>query len=31
MAAGSGKVLADLVAGNTPDISMEGLSLDRYD
>ncbi|MBY0345285.1 MAG: D-amino acid dehydrogenase [Neisseriaceae bacterium] len=31
MAAGSGKVVADLVAGNTPDISMEGLSLDRYD
>lgn len=31
MACGSARVLADLVSGKTPDISTEGLGLDRYD
>ncbi len=30
MAAGSGKVLAALVSGRTPDIDMDGLTLSRY-
>ena len=30
MAAGSGKILADIVSGNTPDIDMDGLTLSRY-
>lgn len=30
MAAGSGKLVADLTLGHTPDISTSGLSLDRY-
>ncbi|MEZ5663795.1 MAG: D-amino acid dehydrogenase [Burkholderiaceae bacterium] len=30
MAAGTGRVMADLVAGRTPQISMEGLSVARY-
>lgn len=30
MACGSGKLISDLVLGNTPDISTEGLSLKRY-
>jgi D-amino-acid dehydrogenase len=30
MACGSGRVLADLVSGRQPDISMEGLFMDRY-
>ncbi len=30
MAAGTGRVMADLVSGRTPDISMEGLGLSRY-
>lgn len=30
MAAGSGKILADLVSGQRPDIDMEGLTLARY-
>jgi D-amino-acid dehydrogenase len=30
MAAGTGKVIADLVSGKTPDISLDGLGLDRY-
>ncbi|GAB3628723.1 amino acid dehydrogenase [Pandoraea terrae] len=30
MACGSGKVLADLLSGQTPDIDMEGLTLSRY-
>lgn len=31
MACGSARVLADMVSGQTPDISTEGLGLDRYD
>ena len=31
MAAGSGKLLADIALGHTPDISTSGLGLDRYD
>jgi D-amino-acid dehydrogenase len=30
MAAGTGRVMADLISGRTPDISMEGLGLSRY-
>jgi D-amino-acid dehydrogenase len=30
MAAGSGKVLADIISGYTPDIDMDGLTLSRY-
>ena len=30
MAAGSGRLLSDLISGNTPDISDEGLTLARY-
>jgi D-amino-acid dehydrogenase len=30
MAAGTGKVIADLISGKTPDISLDGLGLDRY-
>lgn len=30
MACGSGRVLADLLAGKTPDVSVEGYSLNRY-
>lgn len=30
MAAGSGKVVADIVAGHEPEIDMDGLSLQRY-
>lgn len=30
MAAGSGKIVSDIVSGNVPDIDMEGLTLERY-
>jgi len=30
MAAGSGKILSDLVSGHAPDIDMSGLTLARY-
>ncbi|MGZ5819763.1 MAG: FAD-dependent oxidoreductase, partial [Burkholderiaceae bacterium] len=30
MAAGSGKVLADIISGQTPDIDLDGLTLSRY-
>jgi D-amino-acid dehydrogenase len=30
MAAGSGKVVADIVSGHSPDIDMDGLTLSRY-
>jgi D-amino-acid dehydrogenase len=30
MACGSGRVMADLISGKAPDISMDGLSMDRY-
>ncbi|HEY8099365.1 MAG TPA: D-amino acid dehydrogenase [Burkholderiaceae bacterium] len=30
MAAGSGKVVADIISGQTPDIDMDGLTLSRY-
>jgi D-amino-acid dehydrogenase len=30
MAAGTGRVLADLIGGRTPEIDMEGLTLARY-
>jgi D-amino-acid dehydrogenase len=30
MAAGTGRVMADLISGKAPDIDMEGLGLDRY-
>jgi D-amino-acid dehydrogenase len=30
MAAGSGKILADLMSGHAPDIDMDGLTLSRY-
>jgi D-amino-acid dehydrogenase len=30
MACGSGRVLADIVSGRTPDIDLEGLFMDRY-
>jgi D-amino-acid dehydrogenase len=31
MACGSGKVLADVIAGRTPEIDLDGLTIDRYD
>jgi D-amino-acid dehydrogenase len=31
MAAGSGKVLADIISGKTPDIDIDGLTLSRYE
>ena len=31
MATGTGRVMADLIAGRTPEISMEGLTVARYD
>jgi D-amino-acid dehydrogenase len=31
MAAGTGRVMADLISGRTPEISMEGLTVARYD
>jgi D-amino-acid dehydrogenase len=30
MACGSGKVVADTIAGRPPEIDLEGLTLDRY-
>jgi D-amino-acid dehydrogenase len=30
MAAGSGKILADIVSGRAPDIDMDGLTMARY-
>jgi D-amino-acid dehydrogenase len=30
MASGSGRVMADLLSGRTPDISLDGLTVDRY-
>jgi D-amino-acid dehydrogenase len=30
MAAGSGKILADIISGRTPEIDMDGLTLSRY-
>ena len=30
MACGSGRLLADLVTGRRPEISTEGLAIDRY-
>jgi len=30
MAAGAGKVVADLVSGRAPDIDLDGLTLARY-
>ena len=30
MAAGSGKILADIVSGQSPEIDMDGLTLSRY-
>jgi D-amino-acid dehydrogenase len=30
MAAGSGKIVADIVSGLAPDIDMDGLTLSRY-
>jgi D-amino-acid dehydrogenase len=30
MAAGSGRVMADVISGRRADISLEGLTLDRY-
>jgi D-amino-acid dehydrogenase len=30
MAAGTGRVMADLISGRTPEISMEGLTVARY-
>jgi D-amino-acid dehydrogenase len=30
MAAGTGRVMADLIAGRQPEIDMEGLGLERY-
>jgi D-amino-acid dehydrogenase len=30
MAAGSGRVIADLVAGRVPEIDLEGLAVARY-
>lgn len=30
MAAGSGKILADIISGHTPDIDMDGLTMARY-
>lgn len=31
MACGSGKVLADVIGGRTPDIDLDGLTIDRYE
>ncbi|MCU7942555.1 MAG: D-amino acid dehydrogenase [Candidatus Thiodiazotropha sp. (ex Cardiolucina cf. quadrata)] len=31
MAAGTGRVMADLVSGRAPEISLDGLTVDRYD
>jgi D-amino-acid dehydrogenase len=30
MACGSGRIIADIIAGRTPEIDMEGLSLSRF-
>ena len=30
MAAGTGRVMADLIAGRSPEIDMKGLGLERY-
>ena len=30
MAAGTGRVMADLISGRSPDIDMDGLTMDRY-
>jgi D-amino-acid dehydrogenase len=30
MAAGSGKILADVVSGRAPEIDLDGLTLSRY-
>jgi D-amino-acid dehydrogenase len=30
MAAGTGRVMADLISGRAPQIDMEGLTVDRY-
>ena len=30
MAAGTGRVMADVISGRTPDIDMNGLTIDRY-
>jgi D-amino-acid dehydrogenase len=30
MAPGSGKIVADIVSGRTPEIDMDGLTLSRY-
>jgi len=30
MAAGTGRVIADLISGRKPEISLDGLTLDRY-
>ena len=30
MAAGTGRVMADLISGRAPDIDMDGLTVDRY-
>jgi D-amino-acid dehydrogenase len=30
MAAGTGRVIADLVSGKTPEIELNGLTVDRY-
>lgn len=31
MACGSGQILADVIAGRTPEIDLDGLTIDRYD
>jgi len=30
MACGSGRVIADLISGRTPEIDMDGLGLERF-
>ena len=30
MAAGTGRVIADLISGRKPEISLEGLGIERY-
>jgi D-amino-acid dehydrogenase len=30
MAAGSGRVMADVISGRPPEISLDGLTLERY-
>jgi D-amino-acid dehydrogenase len=30
MACGTGRVLTDLICGRTPEISLEGLTMERY-